>query len=160
MRITRDVVVGIVLLLLCGTFTIATLDMETPSFGQMPPALWPRIILAPLTVLSLVFLIRALVNPTDTGPDRGGPMGWFRYYQTPIVCFSLFFVFLVTMPYLGMLIGGVLFVFVMLCFLGGWSLRQIGLHAAVSIVLVGAMWSIFTFALGVILPRGEIFTYY
>lgn len=160
MRITRDAVVGIVLLVICGTFLSATLGMEKPSFDQMPPALWPRIILVPLTLLSFTYLVRAVMRPDDRGPDRGGLKGWLNYYQTPLVCFGMFLVFLVTMPILGMLIGGILFVFLMLNFLGGWSVKKLVLHGAVSVVAVGAMWSVFTFALGVLLPRGEIFTYY
>ena len=160
MRITRDVVVGIALLLICGTFLSATLGMEKPDFGQMPPALWPRIILVPLTLLSLTFLVRAVMRPDLRGPDRGGFKGWCAYYRSPFVCFTMFSVFLITMPYLGMLIGGILFVFVMLNFLGGWRPKLMALHCLVSIIAVGAMWSVFTFALGVLLPRGEIFTYY
>jgi putative tricarboxylic transport membrane protein len=160
MRITRDAAVGIALLLICGTFLSATLGMEKPDFGQMPPALWPRIILIPLTLLSLTFLVRAVMRPDLRGPDRGGLKGWLLYYRTPLACFAMFFMFLVSMPVLGMLIGGILFVFFMLNFLGGWTLKKLALHGAVSIVAVGAMWSVFTFALGVLLPRGEIFTYY
>jgi predicted membrane-bound spermidine synthase len=56
-------------------------------------------------------------------------------------------------PYLGMLVGGMLFVFLLLSALGGW--RPILLHAAIALISVGGMWTLFTFALRVILPRGE-----
>ena len=55
-----------------------------------------------------------------------------------------------------MLIGGMAFVFLMLSFLGGWQTKQLITHGLVSVVFVGAMWAIFTFVLGVILPEGEI----
>ena len=62
------------------------------------------------------------------------------------------------MPTLGMLIGGTLFVFLLLNALGGWHPKAMALHAAIACIAVGGMWSIFTYSLGVILPPGEIFS--
>ena len=56
-----------------------------------------------------------------------------------------------------MLIGGIAFVFLLLCMLGGWSIRNLLVHALIASISVGGMWSIFTFGLGVLLPAGEIF---
>ena len=61
---------------------------------------------------------------------------------------------------LGSLIGGVLFVFTLMSVLGGWSPRNLALHATLALVTVGGMWSIFTYGLGVLLPPGEIFSAY
>ncbi len=72
----------------------------------------------------------------------------------------MFFLFLVSMPIFGMLIGGIAFVFVLMGFLGGWAPRQMLIHALVAIISVGAMWSLFTFGLGVMLPVGMIFNPY
>ena len=69
----------------------------------------------------------------------------------------MFFGFLASMPVLGMLIGGVTFVFLLMGLLGGWAPRQIVIHASVAIISVGSMWSLFTFGLGVMLPVGMIF---
>jgi cytochrome c biogenesis protein ResB len=44
----------------------------------------------------------------------------------------------------------------MMSVLGGWSPRLIVLHAAIAVLSVGAMWSIFTFGLRVMLPEGEL----
>lgn len=46
-------------------------------------------------------------------------MGWLLYWQNPISCFVLFFDYIVTLPTLGSLIGGVLFVFTLMLVLGG-----------------------------------------
>ncbi len=62
------------------------------------------------------------------------------------------------MPVLGMLIGGVMFVFLLLNALGGWAPKKLGLHAIIAVLGVGGMWSIFTYGLGVILPPGAIFS--
>lgn len=159
-RINRDVVVAIVLLLGCGVFFAATFDIDPALFGQMSSALWPRAILAPLTLLSLVYLVKSIAEASQVEyPTRGGVTGWLQYYRNPIVCFGLFFVFLATMPLLGMLIGGLLFVFLMLSVLGGLAPRQMMLHAMISIAAVGVMWSIFTFGLGVFLPAGELISF-
>ncbi|MEH6476026.1 MAG: tripartite tricarboxylate transporter TctB family protein [Sneathiella sp.] len=156
MRLNRDVYVGIALLLICAVFLNATFDIQSPLFGQMSSALWPRIILTPLTFLSLIYVIRSMRLTEPVWEQRGSLANWFAYYKNPICCFILFFVFLLTLPYLGMLIGGIIFVFAMLTFLGGWQPKQLITHALVSAVFVGAMWAIFTFVLGVILPQGEI----
>ena len=156
MRLNRDVYVGIALLLICAVFLNATFDIQSPLFGQMSSALWPRIILTPLTFLSLIYVIRSMRLTEPVWEQRGSLANWFAYYKNPICCFILFFVFLLSLPYMGMLIGGIIFVFAMLSFLGGWQPRQLITHGLVSAVFVGAMWAIFTFVLGVILPEGEI----
>ena len=69
----------------------------------------------------------------------------------------MFFVYLALMPVLGMLIGGIGFVFILLGVLGGWQRQTLPLHAAVAVIAVGGMWSLFTYGLGVILPSGIIF---
>jgi len=60
------------------------------------------------------------------------------------------------MPYLGMLIGGVAFAFLLMSALGGFEPRQLLLHAAIALVAVGGMWALFTFGLRVPLPTGMI----
>ena len=70
--------------------------------------------------------------------------------------FALFLVYLLTLPVLGMLLGGTAFVFLLLCALGGWHSRALAVHAIIAVVAVGGMWSLFTYGLGVILPQGEI----
>ena len=57
-----------------------------------------------------------------------------------------------------MLIGGVMFVFLLLTVLGDRTPRAHLIHAAVATVSIAFMWSVFTFGLKVILPQGEIFS--
>ncbi len=156
MSLNRDVFVGIFLLVICGAFFYASFDIQKPLFGQMSSALWPRIVLTPLTILSLIFLIKSAMTTEPVREARGGPKGWLGYYKNPIIIFLLFAIFLATMPYLGMLIGGILFVFILLSYLGGWTPRDLVIHGAIAVGTVGFMWSVFSFALGVILPQGEL----
>ena len=90
--------------------------------------------------------------------DPKGLIGWIAYWRNPIWCFALFFAYLATLPVLGSLIGGVLFVFTLMGALGGWSPRNLVQHSALALISVGGMWGIFTYGLGVILPPGEIFS--
>ena len=77
-------------------------------------------------------------------------------YRNALIIYALFFLFLVTLPYLGMLIGATIFVFLALTLLGRLSARMVGVHALIALGSVGVMWAIFTYALHVILPQGEI----
>jgi len=74
-------------------------------------------------------------------------------------CFLLFGLYLWSLPWLGMLVGACLFVFLLLTALGGWRPKQLLLHAAIALLTVGGMWSLFTFGLGVILPPGSLFDF-
>ena len=80
----------------------------------------------------------------------------FSKFKNASICFLMFVLFLAFLDYLGMLIGGVLFVFGLLTLLGGFEIKKIINHSIISIITIGIMWSIFTFGLKVILPEGEI----
>ena len=156
-RLNRDAYVAIVLLLLCGVFFAASFDIREIDYGILMPAAWPRAILIALSVLSIVYLVQSL--------RRGAPeeatepvtlRGLVSKYRNPLWCYGLFLLFLLTLDYLGMLIGGVMFVFCLLTAIGGATKRNLVVHAIIAVVMVGAMWALFTYALGVIFPQGEI----
>jgi len=109
-----------------------------------------------LTLLSVVYLFKSLTEPRPA-TEPFSFKGWLKTYRNPIICFAMFSVFLVALPYLGMLVAGILFVFITQTLIGGASPRRLVTHALVAIFAVGGMWSIFTFALRVILPAGELF---
>ena len=158
-RLNRDVYIAIVLLLLCGAFFAASFDIREIDYGILKPAAWPRMILVALTVLSLTYLVQSLCRGAP--PDDAVPFsikGVLGKYRNPLWCYALFLLFLLTLDYLGMLIGGVLFVFCLLTAIGETSKRNLITHALIAIIMIGAMWALFTYALGVIFPQGEIFT--
>ena len=165
-RLGRDAVIAIVLLMACGILFWSTFDIRTPDYGQLKPSTWPRVVLGVLTLLSVIYLVQSLrrgpapgddPDEDDDGPARApGLIGWILYWRNPIWCFGLFFAYLVTLPFLGSLIGGVAFIFTLMGVLGGWSARNLLQHAALALISVGGMWSVFTYGLGVILPPGEI----
>lgn len=160
--LSTDSLVAIFLLLFCGVFIAASFTIRETNFGQMGSEVWPQAILAVLTVLSFLFLVHSVRQepPPDESSDSsgGGFRGWLSRYRNAICCYVLFLLFLLSLPVLGMLLGGIAFVFAMLTVLGEKSLRSHLTHAAISIGAVGAMWAIFSYGLNVILPQGMIFT--
>lgn len=184
MTLSRDVFVSIFLLAVCGVLWYASFDIRVPDYGQLSPATWPRIIIGVLTVLCLIYLIQsvraAASTAAETGdsgstsktdafaPDTSGaeaspklsnPVQFYLHWKNVIWCFVLFGLYLYSLPWLGMLLGALAFVFLLLCSLGGWQPRKLLLHAAVAVVTVGGMWSLFTYGLGVLLPTGTLFEF-
>jgi hypothetical protein len=163
----RDTIIAIVLLFLCGVFTWASFDIRNPDYGTLAPAAWPRAILVVLTIFSLLYLFQSLRTPRDTlvGEDvadsidgAGGLTGWLAKYRNPLWCYLIYFLFLVTLPYFGSLLGGILLVFALLSALGGVGPKKLLFHGVIAVVSVGSMWAIFTYGLHVILPDGSLFS--
>lgn len=165
-RVNRDTLAAIALLVVTGVFFIATFDIRTPDYGQLNPAVWPRAVLGILAFLLLIYLVQSLRRgDEDHGEQQDedffegdGTIGHrARAWRNVFWCFGLFLVYLLALPWLGMLVAGMAFVFLLLTALGGWTPRLMAVHAAVAALTVGGMWSLFTYGLGVFLPRGELF---
>jgi len=148
---------------------MASFDIREPDYGQLSPATWPRTLVVLLSVLSLIYLIQSVRKgytpesddleraDSDPSPSVSSPREFLAYWRNVIWCFTLFALYLLTMPWLGMLVGGILFVFLLLNALGGWHPRLLLMHALIALVVIGGMWSLFTFGLGVLLPTGSLF---
>ncbi len=157
-RMNRDMGVAIFLLLFCGVFFAATFDIRETSYGTPGAGVWPRIILLALALLSAGYLAQSLKRGAAARDDAArGLKGWLATYRNALWCYFLFAVFLLTMPYLGMLLGGALFVFCTLTALGRRDGRTLLVHGAIALGAVGIMWGVFTYGLNVILPGGELF---
>ncbi|MEM7041750.1 MAG: tripartite tricarboxylate transporter TctB family protein [Pseudomonadota bacterium] len=167
-RLSQDTVIAILLLLISGGLMIASFDIREPDYGQLSPATWPRVIVGVLGFLSFLYLVQswsatgqpkqadAEEEPEANGDTLSTGARFWGYWQNVIWCFVLFLLYLLSMPYVGMLIGGVSFAFLLMSALGGWQPRQLLLHAGIAIVAVGGMWALFTFGLRVPLPPGMI----
>jgi hypothetical protein len=156
MSVSRDTIIAILLLAFCGVLWHASYDIEVTTYGTMASNVWPRIIIVSLGLFSAMMLFQAVMRPEQkrAGEAPSGPIH-VRFRNAAII-YVLFLLFLLALPTLGMLLDGLLFVFLSLTALGRPSPKLIAIHAAVAVVSVGAMWSIFTFGLRVILPRGDI----
>ena len=161
-RLNQDVVVSILLLLFCGVMFHASGDIKITDFGTMPSNVWPRVVLAALAIFSALLLLRSLRAPAEEATGDAGAQeteGFFSRYRNAFFIYGLFFGFLLTLEVFGMLLGGVLFVFLCLTALGEITVRNLIIHLVVAVVAVGTMWAIFTFALQVLLPEGSLIAF-
>jgi hypothetical protein len=165
-RVKRDTVVAILLLVGCGVLINASFDIREPDYGQLSPATWPRTIVGILTVLSLIYLVQSIrrgvpAEPVESADNAPRGLGeWVAHWRNVFWVFALFLAYLLTLPWLGMLVGGMVFVFLLLNALGGWSPDRLALHAVIAAISIGGMWSMFTYGLGVLLPRGDLFGWF
>jgi len=158
-RLSRDAITALLLLIMCATFFVASFDIRVPNYGTLPPTAWPRAILTFLTILCVIYLVQSIKFPSEPSKPGIGLKGLISEYKNPLWCFSLYLVFLLTLPIFGMLIGGILFVFCMLTVLGGRARSNLLLHGLIAILSVGLMWGIFTYALNVMLPEGMLISF-
>ncbi|WP_218044187.1 tripartite tricarboxylate transporter TctB family protein [Kiloniella majae] len=159
-RARQDLCVAIFLLMFCSVMLWASYDIRDLGYPGLKPETWPRFLLILLSGLSALYLIRSLKslkNPEAPSEDAAAHLGFWSKYKNAVWCFALFFLFLFSLDYIGMLIGGMLFVFSLLTVLGEFTRKNIILHSIVAIISVGLMWLIFTYSLRVHLPAGEIF---
>lgn len=154
-RLSLDVIVAAVLLIAGGVLFWDTLQWRRTPFATMASSVWPRFVLVVFFALCAVYLVRSLRRGAD-GETRRSFREWFAYYRNPLWCYGLFLLFLLTLPYLGMLVGGIAFVWLMQAAVGERTPRAQLRHAAIAIGSVGAMWLVFTYAIGVILPAGSL----
>jgi|TARA_B100000315_G_scaffold229372_1_gene238912 hypothetical protein len=164
-RLNRDAVIAIVLLLFCGVFFWSSFEIRTPDYGVLKPSTWPRVIIGVMSFLSLIYLVQSIRGVKEVATagksDRDpGIRSWISYWRNPLWCFGLFFAYLALLPVLGMLIDGIVFVFVLMGVLGGWDGKKPMIHGAIAVIAIGFMWSVFTFGLGVLLPPGMFLGYF
>ena len=158
MSINKDTIVAVFLLVFCGIMIDSSFNIEDPGYQGMKASYWPRIILWLLSIMSVVMLVKSVLikNKNSTSVSSSLSQINFMKFKNALICFSMFIFFLTFLEFLGMLIGGILFVFGLLTFLGGFSIKKSINHLFISLVTIGVMWSIFTFGLKVILPEGEL----
>ena len=156
MTLNRDSLIALCLILMCGGLMLASFEIREPDYGVLSPAAWPRLIIIIISILSVIYLLQSIGMPKERkdATPRKTISEFILYWRNVIAVFSIFAVYLITLPYLGMLIGNVLFSFILLTVLGGWS--SILMHLLVALGASGGMWFLFTFALEVFLPRGSL----
>jgi putative tricarboxylic transport membrane protein len=156
-RLNRDTVTAVLLLLFCGLLFQQTFFVRKVPFSIMGSEVWPRVILTALFFLLLIYLFKSLITPPKNTAEKRPLKVWIEMYRNPVLCFVMFFLFLLILPYLGMLISGILFVFITQTLIGSRDKRSLILHALVSVGAVGGMWAVFRFGLGVVMPAGSLF---
>ena len=156
MSFNRDSIAALCLILASGGLMLASLEIREPDYGVLSPATWPRLIIFILGLLSLIYFIQSMRVPPIKASitDRQTLPAFFSYWRNVFYVFIIFGLYLLVLPYVGMLIANMLFSFILLTALGGW--RPIILHACVALMASGGMWLLFTHVLEVFLPRGSL----
>ena len=152
--------IAVLLFAIAALFFWETYNIPKFEYASIGSEVWPRVILVPLFVLCAVYFVQSVKRPKISESRIAGVVDFFRTYRNPISSFVIFFIFLWTLDYLGMLIGGTLLVFALLTMLGHKTPKYLLIHAAIALVSVGAVWSLFTYALQVYLPEGELLRLY
>jgi hypothetical protein len=152
-RINSDGIVGLALIVICAELFRETYNFRVPPFATMSTATWPRVVLIVLAMLAVALLIQSMRQaPVASGSAVETPP--LASHRNAVICFGLFAAFLVSLHWLGMLIAGFVFVFLMQELMGPRDMKSRLVHVAIAAVSVGGMWAVFTFALRVILPEG------
>jgi len=156
----RDVNIALVLLAVTCLYFWESFNIPDPDYASLGSAVWPRVILVPLFVLVIAYLIQSLRRGATEGGKPFSFGAFFTQYRNPISCFVIFFAFLLVIDYLGMLLAGIIVTFLLLSAIGDRTPRAIAMHAVVSVVSVGLVWSLFTFVLRLYMPEGELLRFY
>lgn len=155
-RFSTDAIIALILLVMCAELYRETFGFRSVAFSTMSPAAWPRFVILLLAVFCAALLGKEVFSLAGSGSGTTGKAAPHISYRTAMICFGLFAVFLAVTPWLGMLIAGLLYVFIMQEVLGPRDMKSRLVHLAIAIVSVGGMWAVFTFALRVILPQGVL----
>jgi len=155
-RFHSDTLIAIFLLLVGGILFWDTFGFRIPPFATVSPRAWPRFVLVLLLCLCALYLVESLRAPRAPGA-RGDLRTWLGANRNALWCYALFLAFLLILPYLGMLIDGIVFVYAVQTAIGKRDLRSHVKHMVIALVSVGLMWALFDFALDVILPTGSLF---
>lgn len=144
------------ILVFCGFAWIETTRIPRSVFSDLGAAFWPRVSLAFMAGLALMLLVQSALRLKRATPgDDDQATDWARY-RNPLWCVGLFAVFVMAVPWLGMLLGGILLVFAVLTATGRRDPGALLQHLLIALGLVGVMWALFTFGLRVIFPAGRL----
>ena len=159
--LNKDSAAAILILFITGAFFWESFNIPQLDYASMGSEVWPRVILVPLFILGLLYLVQSLRQaPAEDDGSPSGLLAGIVHYRNPIMCFVLFFIFLLSVEFLGMLIAGILLTFALLTAIGDRTPRALMIHVVISVAAVGLVWSLFTFVLRVYLPEGELFSVY
>ena len=100
MKINKDTIVSIFLLIFCGIMINSSYYIEDPGYQGMKASYWPRIILWLLSIMSLVMLVKSFANKIDS--IKVGSLSKINYMQfkNALICFGMFIFFLTFLEYL------------------------------------------------------------
>nr|WP_163500957.1 tripartite tricarboxylate transporter TctB family protein [Halomonas socia] len=155
LTLTKDRTLALALLLIISVMWVESGNIRPPTSWQpYGSALFPRILLVVIGLLSLLILARSLLSgaPARTQPRRSFTE-WLAHNRTVFSLFALFGLYAALLPVLGYIVATLAFLIGSLgLLLGIDSRRKWFINLAVSCTLVPLVYAIFRFGLNVWLP--------
>jgi putative tricarboxylic transport membrane protein len=153
--LTKDRALALVMLLVTAILVVESGDIKPPSSWQpYGSALFPRLLLAVVGLLSILILVRSLfVERPHRETPRRSFLEWLRHHRTVLSLFALFGLYALLLPLTGYLIttlGFLVAAFALL--LGIDTRRKWFINLAVSGTLAPLVYVIFRYGLNVWLP--------
>lgn len=155
LTLTKDRALALVMLLVVGIMLVESRNIPPPTSWQpYGSALFPRILLVVIGLLSLLILVRSLVAsaPSPRLPRRSF-MQWLAHNRTVLSLFALFGAYAALLPLIGYIAATLGFMIASLGLLLGLGTRRKWITIlAVSGILVPLVYATFRFGLNVWLP--------
>lgn len=155
LMLTKDRALALAMMLMAGILLVESGNIPPPTSWQpYGSALFPRILLVVIAVLSLLILIRSLLVATQRSdtPRRTFPQ-WLAHNCTVLGLFLLFGLYAALLPLVGYIAATLGFLVVAFALLLGIDTRRKWIiNLAVSGILVPLVYVIFRFGLNVWLP--------
>lgn len=144
-----DVFVGIMFLLLGIFGFIGTINMPEKA------AAFPKIILSLMILLSIILLLFG-IKKTIKMERAGGEVPALNFTElgAPLAVAALTFFYVLCVWKVGFYVSTAIFIFVMMVFFNERSIKRIMLTILICLVF---LYIIFTWQLGVIMPKGFLF---
>lgn len=155
LTLTKDRALALVLLLIVAVMWIESGDIRPPTSWQpYGSALFPRILLVLIGLLSLTILVRSLLV---TVPERAGTkqllQEWFQKRRIIVAIFFLFGLYTALLPLVGYIVATIGFLVASLALLMGINTRRKWvINLTLSFTLTLVIFVIFRHGLNVWLP--------
>ena len=146
---------------------VDALNLPEGLFGTLGPGYFPKIILVCLIAASGLLFVRqgvraiaALRKPDDNTPlDKKALLAFYKRYRFVAFAFAAFFLYLLSMKWLGFLVSTLAFMVLTMWILApaekNW--RTVRIVLITSVMLTFGLFGLFTYAFSVMLPSGSLY---
>ncbi|MGM0704172.1 MAG: tripartite tricarboxylate transporter TctB family protein [Pseudomonadota bacterium] len=155
LTLTKDRALALAMLLITGIMLVETRNIPEPTSWQpYGSALFPRILLAVVALLSLLILVRTFFGSSNRSPaPRHAWREWVIQNRSILALFGAFGLYAALLPIIGYIAATLTFLLASLALLMGVDTKRKWLiNLAVSVTLTFSVYVIFRFGLNVWLP--------
>jgi hypothetical protein len=165
----EDKIIGIILIVFSAFMYYQTLEFPEAVFGTKGAGFFPKILFSLLALAGAALIASAFIRgrKKNGGPQAGrkGPELPFRdrvgkslrSYSQVILSFTLVFVYIVIMDYLGYMVATLAFMLSLMWFLGPKRRKDIPLILVISCGMTFIIYFAFLELLQIFLPEGSLF---